>query len=255
LLGALVLVACAGAAMPDGHERLEPSGEVKAGRAGSPRDPLRWARPHLSEFYFEAPYRGYVRFDTRCQELELDLRASDPRRVECTLEVGRLRPGWIATAFTQPGPGRFLIAGVDVARDRGVVLLLELDPDTLAPVATHELCASGALRTPVSIDVLRDGERLAVLDPEGAALFVLDLASGALELVHRDPALRETRYVGNYDLENGGTSIMASVHPDVGMPLSRTLVTVYDEDGDGTFEGAFPLAAAGATDASPPLGR
>jgi hypothetical protein len=228
-----------------------------SGNASAPRDPLRFAPTcGQSEPYVAEPLSSRIWFTPCAQELEIRVRTSAGERVERDIPLAPLLPQWVATVFTQLSPGEILVAGHDFERDRGVVLRLVFDLATWELVATHEELASRVLLAPVSLARLPCGKRVAVLDRGAGALHVLDLERRRLDLVHRGPTVRDMKDVSAERLDTGGvklwlTSCDASTAYHVPPTLLGPTISLYDWDGDGTFESASPSAGRPASPTGP----
>ena len=150
------------------------------------------------------------------------------------------------TAFTQRDAARVL-AG---ARDRltGEVVLLELThrlsrgPDP-GVVEIRSITRDSGLGHITAI--AHEPGRTYLLDASVGALWSVDLKSGSLSrLTGRGPVarLQETRHLHLRELEGGGFTVRASTTCALGYgtPLigaqDRVEVTLYDLDGDGTFD-------------------
>jgi hypothetical protein len=204
-------------------------------------DPLKWVDPVDIELYVQDPYRGTILLHAQDQKLCLDMHSADGGHAEREHALGAMRKGWIATAFTQLGPGALLLSGVQSDEDQVLALRVLFDPGTCMIESIEDEFVSRTLSIPASLDLLPDHQRVAILDREASSLHVYDLKKHTLRLVAdrvAAPKLEKMKYVHAWKLGEHGVSLWATQVPEdqASSRLIGTSVEFLDRDGDGVFE-------------------
>lgn len=212
--------------------------DVRQGMTAEGSSALEWAQSDR-EYYDHEPWHGTISFHPHAQSLDLMLNFAQDGSLDREVSLASLRKAWSALAFTQLGAGELFLVGLDNEPREVVGLRLRFDPLDWKVRSVEEVFVSTKLHSPISVDLLPDGERLVLLDRGTASLHLLDLRDGTLVQLLADPKLASMRHVHTHPIGDMGVSIWATQPPETGLNTPRLLgpyIELIDYDGDGEFE-------------------